>query len=78
MCIFLLIISDCGSLHDGEVGALLKKTLLSPKVSSYRVGKRNNKRDTSNAAPFLFLFQKEKKEKIRIENIDNNMVENYV
>gem|GEM_PF-2520812 len=31
MCIFLLIISDCDSLHDGEVGPLLKKTLLSPR-----------------------------------------------
>ena len=52
MCIFLLIISDCGYLHDGEVGALLKKTLLSPKVSCFRVGKRNNKKVIPMLPPF--------------------------
>jgi len=57
MCIFLLIISDCGSLHDGEVGALLKKTLLSPKVSSFRVGKRDNKRGITMLPPNYLKYQ---------------------
>ena len=46
-------------------------------LSYFRVGKRNYKKVIPMLPPNYLKFKK-KKEKIRIESIDNNMVENYV